>query len=63
MARTPRSWRLGGERADLLYRVVVGLAVVVFKVMRWNLTVYGEEHIPTAGPAVIAANQDRKSVV
>ena len=56
MARTPLPWRFRGKRADLLYRVVIGLAVIVFKIMRWNLTVYGEEHIPTAGPAVIAAN-------
>ena len=56
MAPTPRTRRFGRERADLLYRIVVAFAVIVFKIMRWNLTVHGEEHVPTAGPAVIAAN-------
>lgn len=44
------------KRHDLLYRFVVVVAIVVFKIMRWDLTVKGQEHVPKTGPAVIASN-------
>ena len=39
-----------------VYRPVVGVALGLFKVMRWNVITSGEEHIPLQGPAVIATN-------
>jgi len=35
---------------------VIGLAVSLFKTMRWKITTSGIEHIPTVGGAVIATN-------
>jgi len=42
--------------SDLFYRVVVRLALIAFKLMRWRVVVSGEEHIPISGPALIASN-------
>lgn len=39
-----------------MYRTVVGFALATRALMRWDLEVWGEEHIPTSGPAVIASN-------
>jgi len=39
-----------------VYRPVIGLALTIFKVMKWSTTVTGTEHIPLRGPAVIATN-------
>lgn len=44
------------RRPEIMYRSILGLAKVVFAVKRWRVTVSGEEHIPTSGPAIIAAN-------
>ena len=41
---------------ELVYRPVIGLALTIFKVMRWTVITTGVEHIPLAGPAVIATN-------
>ena len=39
-----------------VYRPVIGLALGVFKTMRWRVVTTGAEHIPLDGPAVIATN-------
>lgn len=39
-----------------VYRPVIGLALTVFKTMRWKIVTTGAEHIPTQGGAVIATN-------
>ena len=39
-----------------VYRPVVGFALTLFKVMRWNIRTTGEHHVPASGPAVIATN-------
>lgn len=39
-----------------VYRPVIGLALTLFKVMRWNIKTTGESHVPLSGPAVIATN-------
>lgn len=39
-----------------VYRTIVGLFVVIFRLMNWRVTVRGTEHIPREGPAVIATN-------
>ena len=41
---------------DLVYRPIVGGALAAFRVMRWDIRTTGLEHIPTRGPAIIAAN-------
>jgi 1-acyl-sn-glycerol-3-phosphate acyltransferase len=42
--------------SDLFYRIVVQLALIVFRLMRWRIVVSGEDAIPVSGPAVIASN-------
>ena len=39
-----------------VYRPVIGLALSVMKAMRWDVRLSGAEHIPSAGPGVIATN-------
>ena len=39
-----------------VYTPVIGLALTIFKTMRWRIATSGVEHIPTDGPAVIATN-------
>ncbi len=39
-----------------VYTPVIGAALALFKVMRWNIQFHGVEHIPTEGGAVIATN-------
>ena len=39
-----------------VYRPVVGLALVIFKAMRWKVITSGVEHIPSYGGAVVATN-------
>jgi 1-acyl-sn-glycerol-3-phosphate acyltransferase len=41
---------------DRGYRVVVRLALFVLRVMRWEPSVTGLEHVPAKGPALIASN-------
>jgi 1-acyl-sn-glycerol-3-phosphate acyltransferase len=41
---------------DLTYRVVVRIFGVLFRLMGYRFDVRGVEHIPSAGPAVIAGN-------
>ncbi|MDQ3940681.1 MAG: 1-acyl-sn-glycerol-3-phosphate acyltransferase [Actinomycetota bacterium] len=41
---------------ETVYRPVIGLALAIFKVMGWQIRRFGAEHIPTAGPAVLASN-------
>ena len=43
-------------RRDPIYRAIVGLGLTTCGAMRWDLSVSGEEHVPTAGPAVLASN-------
>lgn len=42
-----------GER---VYSAVIGTAVTLIRTMRWDVTVIGDEHIPTSGPAILASN-------
>ena len=39
-----------------VYRPVIGVALGLMKVMRWQVRATGAGHIPLAGPAVIATN-------
>ena len=39
-----------------VYRPVIGFALSLMKVMRWNVRTEGAEHIPLSGPAVLATN-------
>ena len=39
-----------------VYRPVIGLALTIFKSMKWTISTSGAEHIPLTGPAVIATN-------
>lgn len=41
---------------ELVYRPVIGLALTVFKAMRWTVLARGIEHVPPTGPAVLATN-------
>jgi 1-acyl-sn-glycerol-3-phosphate acyltransferase len=41
---------------ELVYRPVIGLALATFRVMDWDVRTMGLEHIPSSGPAIIAAN-------
>jgi 1-acyl-sn-glycerol-3-phosphate acyltransferase len=41
---------------ELVYRPVIGVALALFKTMRWQVVITGAEHIPLEGPAVIATN-------
>jgi 1-acyl-sn-glycerol-3-phosphate acyltransferase len=44
------------QKADPVYRTVVQFALATRALMRWEVAVSGEEHIPADGPAVIASN-------
>ena len=44
------------KRRDPLYRSVTAVALATCGAMRWRPTIIGEEHIPAAGPGVIAVN-------
>jgi 1-acyl-sn-glycerol-3-phosphate acyltransferase len=46
----------GTAPRDPLYRSVVAVAVATCRVMRWNIAVSGEHHIPNFGAAVLASN-------
>lgn len=52
-SRAPTASR---SRHDPLYRSVIGIALTTFRAMDWKVSIEGEEHVPTRGPAVIAAN-------
>ena len=39
-----------------VYRPVIGFALGLMKVMRWQVRATGAEHLPLTGPAVIATN-------
>ena len=39
-----------------VYRPIIGIALGVMKGFKWKVTATGTEHIPAAGPAVIATN-------
>lgn len=39
-----------------VYSVVIGTAVTMIRSMRWQVTVTGDENIPTEGPAILASN-------
>lgn len=41
---------------ELVYKPVIGLALTLFKTMKWRVTTSGTEHIPLEGPAVVATN-------
>jgi 1-acyl-sn-glycerol-3-phosphate acyltransferase len=44
------------RQGDLAYRSVGWLGTIACRLMRWDVTVSGEQHIPGTGPAVIASN-------
>ncbi len=39
-----------------VYKPVIGAALALFTVMRWDISTRGEENVPTSGGAVIATN-------
>lgn len=39
-----------------VYTPVIGLALTLFKAMRWDIRVTGAEYLPASGPAVVATN-------
>lgn len=41
---------------ETVYPPVIGLALTIFKLMGWEITTSGTEHIPASGPAVLATN-------
>ncbi|MFL5796549.1 MAG: lysophospholipid acyltransferase family protein [Actinomycetota bacterium] len=41
---------------ELVYRLVIGAALAVFRLLRWDVRVTGSEHVPRRGPAIVAAN-------
>lgn len=41
---------------DLPYRIVIGLCRAVFRALGLRITVSGADHLPKAGPVVVAAN-------
>jgi 1-acyl-sn-glycerol-3-phosphate acyltransferase len=41
---------------ELVYPPIIGMALTMFKVMSWRVSVEGAEHIPAEGPGVIATN-------
>src|SRR4051812_32606756 len=43
-------------RRDLPYRLVIRLALVVFRLFRFRFDVRGSEHLPTTGGAIISSN-------
>lgn len=47
---------VGGARVEPVYRPVVGLALSIFKLMRWDIRTSGSEYVPARGPAVLATN-------
>jgi 1-acyl-sn-glycerol-3-phosphate acyltransferase len=56
LSRSEPSVRLPAPRFEPLYRSVIGLALLTFKVMDWRVSMEGTEHIPLDGHAVIASN-------
>lgn len=38
------------------YSIVIGLALTLFKLLRWDVRVAGVEHVPTTGGAIVATN-------
>jgi 1-acyl-sn-glycerol-3-phosphate acyltransferase len=56
VASIPVSVGAQPRNSEFLYRSIVTVANATCKVMRWDLTVAGEQHIPRQGPAVIASN-------
>src|SRR3954470_16458287 len=43
-------------RRDLPYRLVIRLALIVFRLFRFRFDVRGSEHVPTTGGAIISSN-------
>ena len=44
------------DRRDRPYRIVIRLALVVFRLFRFRFDVRGQEHVPTTGGAIICSN-------
>ena len=44
------------QPSDRTYRTVVRIIAVVFRLLGLRITVRGEDHLPTHGPAVVASN-------
>lgn len=44
------------QSPEPVYRTVIGVVLVLFKVMDWRVRIFGAEHIPPTGPFVIASN-------
>lgn len=44
------------EGAEPVYRAVVAAAITTFRLMGWKVRIFGAEHLPGEGPAVIASN-------
>ena len=46
----------GPDRRDRPYRFVIRMALIVFRLFRFQFDVRGSEHVPTSGGAVICSN-------
>ncbi|MBB3675253.1 lysophospholipid acyltransferase family protein [Modestobacter versicolor] len=44
------------DRRDRPYRIVIRLALIVFRLFRFRFDVRGQEHVPTEGGAIICSN-------
>jgi 1-acyl-sn-glycerol-3-phosphate acyltransferase len=56
MAITTLDDAMRRRQPEPLYRGVIGMALLTFKLMQWEISVSGEEFIPAHGPAVLASN-------
>lgn len=48
--------KLRSQDFEPTYRAVIAAALTGFRAMGWQLRVYGAEHLPRQGPAVLASN-------
>jgi 1-acyl-sn-glycerol-3-phosphate acyltransferase len=48
--------RIRWEGREPVYRTVIGAALGLFRLMDWRVRTFGAEHVPAAGPAVLASN-------
>src|SRR5919112_2877477 len=52
----PRLFGTRPDRRDRPYRVVIRVALVIFRLFRFRFDVRGSEHVPTTGGAIICSN-------
>ena len=48
--------RIEWEGSEPVYRTVIGAALSIFRLMDWRVRIFGSDHVPTTGPAVLASN-------